>query len=407
MDIDGSYGEGGGQIVRNAIALSAISGRPCRVFHIRAGRKSPGMKAQHVAAVEAVRLLTDSMVVGNTIGSLELEFFPAPEGMYEAADHSLSVDVGTAGSIPLVLQAIVPVATYFCRKPVSIMLRGGTDVEWAPSLDYFRNVAIPLFSSFGVAVKTTLYRRGYFPAGEGRLRAMIMPAQPLPVECLSRGEFRRIRGNIHYAGLPYSIPDRIHDAAMECLKESGIPESKISIKIETEQKMDRSNPAESGSPGCGLTLWAEFGNSVIGACLPGRKRLKSETLSRRVVESLIPDLMYDVATDTHSADQLIILAAVTASRTKRPCIYTCRHVSEHTTTAIWLCERFLPVRFEILEKCIPVNPENPAKKTEGEESFPGLSIHPGVVPVPVPGKSSKTGSDNRRPGIYQVSALPA
>jgi len=320
------------------------------------------------------------------------------------------------------------VVAYSCDYPATLMLSGGTDVDWAPPMDYFRYVVSPLFSRFGVNVRSTLYRRGYYPEGGGRLRAEIMPAGTgaLPVELLSRGSLKRIHGRIHYAGLPYTIPGRIYREALKALRETGIPENRISIRLvkekspgnyptsgsghtgsdhtgrsirRQERKMHGDHFPGSPSTGCGLTLWAEFENSVIGAGLPGRKRLKSETLVRRVVDALVPELFHHGAVDIHAADQLVILAAVSAVRSGRKCSYSCGRVSEHTSTAIWLCERFLQVKFEIVEKRWE---QITAERSLEDEAIFFRDSVPGVRKSVM----LADGESGIRAGVYVISALP-
>ena len=161
IEIDGSYGEGGGSVLRIATALSALCSKPVKIYNIRSKRPKPGLMPQHLNAVKAVAKLSNANLSGLEIGSTELKFQPG-----KLTPGNYSIDVKTAGSITLILQAfMIPAA--FTGGPVKITLIGGTDLRWSPSIDYFRNVTLPILKLMGYDAKTKLMKRGHYPRGGG------------------------------------------------------------------------------------------------------------------------------------------------------------------------------------------------------------------------------------------------
>jgi RNA 3'-terminal phosphate cyclase (ATP) len=162
IEIDGSFGEGGGQVLRTAVALSALLGREVHIKNIRAKRPNPGLRAQHMTAVKAVAALCDAETIGLEIESTELSFMPR-----KIVSGSFKFDVGTAGSISLVLQALMP-AGAFSSGGTEFEITGGTDVRWSPTIDYVRFVILPMLSRLGYAAELKLIRRGHYPKGGGK-----------------------------------------------------------------------------------------------------------------------------------------------------------------------------------------------------------------------------------------------
>ncbi len=201
--IDGSHGEGGGQILRSALALSLVTGKPFRIENIRARRKKPGLMRQHLTAVNAAVEIGAARVSGNTIGSQELTFVPAAlrSGQYRFA-------VGTAGSCTLVLQTVLP-ALVLADGPSKILLEGGTHNPAAPPFDFLANAFLPLLNRMGPSVTAVLERPGFYPAGGGRMRVRVTPARRLvPLHVLERGAVVGRTARATVARLPLSIAER-------------------------------------------------------------------------------------------------------------------------------------------------------------------------------------------------------
>lgn len=327
LEIDGAHGEGGGQLVRTAVALAAIRGAPIRIRHVRAGRRNPGLAPQHVAAVRAVASMCDAECEGVEPRSTAFAFSPR-----RLRGGSYRVDVGTAGSITLVLQAMLPVAVA-CGGRCEISIRGGTDVRAAPPIDYFRHVMLPLLEIMGLRAALTVDRRGYYPKGGGEVRLELVPTRrlaafdvddPGPVVCID------IRA--HVAQLPSDIAVRMVDAARLALP----PGLRVDAQVETL------GADCSGGPGGAIVLCARTGKTVLGAAQVAERGVRAEHLGRLAGESLARDLQAGATLDVHAADQMLVFFALAQGASR----FRVRELSSHARTAIWLLERFSAGRFE-------------------------------------------------------------
>src|SRR4051794_18716560 len=223
-EIDGSYGEGGGQLLRTSVALAAVTGQPVRLYNIRARRSNPGLAPQHLAAVKAVAALSSAEVDGLAVQSREIFFRPGP-----LQGGRFDFPVGTAGSITLVLQAVLPVAIA-CMEPSRITISGGTDVRAAPPLDYFRHVLLPLLSHIGVTAKIEVQSRGYYPRAGGKITVHVEPSRALlPLVMVERRKLDGIYGFAHVANLPAHIVDRMAASALAEL--SAFPAPAIDLAV--------------------------------------------------------------------------------------------------------------------------------------------------------------------------------
>jgi RNA 3'-terminal phosphate cyclase (ATP) len=226
--IDGAHGEGGGQILRTALTLSAISRRPFRIERIRSLRRNPGLAAQHLTAVRSTAALCGAQLRGDTLGSSFLEFIPETPiaaGNY-VFDVSLARKGGSAGAVMLVLQTVLlPLA--FAVGDSQIELRGGTHMAWSPPFDYVRDVWLPTLERLGVEASVELTAWGWYPVGKGEVRAHILglgtrPAILKPLGIEQRGPLLRIFGRAVAANLPAHIPQRMADRARSLLAELGV-----------------------------------------------------------------------------------------------------------------------------------------------------------------------------------------
>ncbi len=323
IEVDGSYGEGGGQVLRTAVSMAAVLGTDVRIDNIRAGRPTPGMMAQHVTSVEAVAQITDAQVDGLHTGSKEIVFRPG-----KLVGGEFELDVGTAGSIPLVIQAcILPAA--LSKGAVSMLIRGGTDVKWSPPVDYLALVHVPLAGMFGLHCEIDVVRRGFYPEGGGEVRVEIPRVGGLTgARVASRGEVTGIEGIAHSQNLPEHIATRMKHAAMKRLIDTG------QVRMTTDIRRGRST-------GTGITLAAKCENTVIGAAALGEKGVPAEKVGERCADDLAESLASGATIDEHALDQVLTYMALASS----PSSFLAEDVTPHAETNMWVIERFLGRRF--------------------------------------------------------------
>lgn len=319
MLIDGSEGEGGGQVLRVAVALSAATGIPVRVTHVRANRKNPGLRAQHAAAVAALARLTDATVEGLDIGSREISFTPSrPPG------GKVQVDVGTAGSVTLVLQAVLGALSVPAAGPAKVTVTGGTDVIMAPSWDYFAHVLVPTLGRVGMDMDMECQRRGFYPRGGGKVVVNTEGTEgPLDPILPRRTREPTVHGTIVWSGLPDHIPRRIDHAIRKEL-------------VDVEVDRIRKKHVEADSPGVVATLWAEMGEAVVGTSMVGRRGLPSERIGEEMARELRADIEAGATADVHLLDQLVVHSHLARPGSSQ----VAREVSEHARTAMAIAARF-------------------------------------------------------------------
>lgn len=326
--IDGAHGEGGGQLARLAIALAAITGRSIRLVNIRARRAKPGLAAQHLTALRAVATLCGGELQGAGLGATEVGFRPGP---IRGGDYRF--EVGTAGSVSLVLQAVLPVALR-AEGPCRITILGGTDVKMAPPVDYLRLVFLPWLEKMGARAGIASVRHGYYPRGGGELVLDIEPGRHLrPLRAEARGAVREIAGRAHVAHLPRHIAERMAHSARGVLAELA------PVRIDVEVLGDAAALGMGGA----LVLAARTEHGRLGAAVVAQRVVSAERLGEEAGRALRADLESGAGVDLHAADQLLVYAALAEGASR----YTVREVSLHAETAMWLIGRFLPVRFRI------------------------------------------------------------
>ncbi|MBC2697853.1 MAG: RNA 3'-terminal phosphate cyclase [ANME-2 cluster archaeon] len=348
INIDGSYGEGGGQIIRTAVALSAVTGTDVTISNIRSNRPKSGLKAQHMSAIRTAADMTGARISGLKSGSTELTFSPGVSTSGGIPGGYYKIDIGTAGSITLLLQCLMPIALA-AQEPVSLDITGGTDVAWSPPIDYMAHVLLPVLETMGLKCNIKLQRRGYYPRGGGRVAAIIHPSALRAVDLdkekeadtkkeegmekeWERGKEKepcRVAGISHSSNLPPHVMQRQADAATAALEKAG-----YSSSIDTWA-------ANSPSTGSGITLWCgHAGGSALG-----KRGLPAEKVGKAAAGEIITELGSGAAVDVHLADQLIPYIGLAGGGS-----LTVRDVSGHTRTNIWVVEQFLGVEFRIEEK---------------------------------------------------------
>ena len=326
-EIDGAHGEGGGQLLRNSAALAAVTHIPIRVTNIRARRPKPGLAAQHLTALQAVAALADATVEGLNVGSREVTIAPG-----RLRGGRFSFDVGTAGSVTLVLQACLPAALR-APEPVELRLIGGTDVPWSPPLDYFRFVFLPLLARMGGKVTIEVVRRGYYPRGGGEIRVNVLPAQDFRALVVEPpGAMRRVDGIAHVGNLPKDIAQSMKHAALR--RFVGIAEAKV----------EETSEAAVG-PGGAIVLWTEHENTVLGSSALARKGVPAEALGQAAADEMVEDLKAHASLDIHAADQVLLYSALAKGESR----FSVREITKHMETTMWLLENVLRTRFETVE----------------------------------------------------------
>lgn len=326
--IDGSMGEGGGQILRTALAISAVTGRPVRVVNIRAKRRNPGLRPQHLTAVKALAAITGARVKGASVGSMEVEFWPGP---VRGGDYRF--DIGTAGSIPLVLQALLPALAY-ADRPVRLRLTGGTDVPMSPTIDYVREVLSRLLSRMGYEFTVEVRRRGHYPRGGGIVEVGIddPPHGFRPVDFTVRGEIRGVYGRSHAVRLPRHVAERQARAASDLI----IARLGVKPSIEIEWYEPGRDPHL--GPGSGITLWCIASNTVLGSDSLGARGKPAEKVGREAASKLLEDLATGAGIDRFAGDMVPVYMALADGVSS----YTGARLTSHARTVFKLLEMIVP-----------------------------------------------------------------
>lgn len=325
IEIDGSFGEGGGQILRTSTALSSVTHQPVRIKNIRASRKNPGLAPSHVTSVEAVAAICDAETEGVFVGSKEIVFRPG-----ELVGGDFDLDVGTAGSISLVLQSCL-IPSVVARTRTRLVIKGGTDVNWSPPIDHMRLVHLPLLERFGPSCHLELLSRGFYPEGGGEVSVEVSPVARLdPVDLSSRGAVLRIEGVAYAQNLPETVVTRIKHSALKSL-------------VEFERISVDSDIRKGHSTGAGLVLAAVCQNTVIGESTLGAKGLRSEVLGETTALNLIEVLRSGATVDEHMLDQILPYMALASG----PSVVLAEELTGHAETNIWVIERFLGKRFAV------------------------------------------------------------
>lgn len=317
IEIDGSLGEGGGQILRTALALSAVTRKPFRITRIRANRPNPGLAPQHLKAVEAVAMLTGGRTEGARPKAVELTFTPGPirSGVFD-------IDVGTAGSACLVLHALLPAAAH-APGPVEFRLTGGTDVDWAPPVDHVRSVLRPALAQMGLKFNVEVERRGHYPKGGGKVRARIEPG-PLRAVCLVKAPETAIEGLSHASNLP-GVAGRQADAARRTLERAG-----REARVEVEE-------GRGAGPGSGIVL----GSGLKAGSALGERGKPAERVGEEAAGKLLAALKSPAAMDAHLGDQLVPFMALAEGLSE----VTVPETTSHLETNLRVAETFTERRF--------------------------------------------------------------
>ena len=336
ITLDGRHGEGGGQIVRSAVTLSAITGQAVEITHVRAGRETPGLRPQHVTAIEAVGALCNATTRGVEVGSEALVFEPG--GSVRAGEYEWGV--GTAGSACLVAQAVIlPLA--LAAGESQVKLYGGTHVPNSPSGHYLRDVYTPMLLWMGLDVEVYMDSNGFMPEGGGMLTIYAKGgARPTGQRLVERGTLERIFGVAVGCNLPSHIPQRMANRAINLL---GAIDAPLDI---------RPLRTRSVSTGAGIFLTVEYENGRAGFGMLGKRGMPSEEVAERAVTPLLMFHDSGAAVDERLMDQLILPLALAEG----PSVVSTNAITRHLRTNVDVVRAFLdrPIQIDESRRLVTV-----------------------------------------------------
>jgi RNA 3'-terminal phosphate cyclase (ATP) len=329
VEIDGSYGEGGGQVLRTALSLSGLLQKPFRIVNIRKGRKRAGLMPQHLMCVQALKEITRATVQGDCKGSTELDFRPTD---IHAGDYSF--DIGTAGSVSLLLQALCPPLLRANRNS-SLTVKGGTHVPFSPPFHYISEVFLPMIRKLGIRMDSNIIKYGFYPKGGGIITVAITPQDEIRgMEFVTRNAERGITGVSGVGNLDERIAERQRDAAHEFLSGHGIQSKIESVSV----------PA--AGQGTFLFLKLDTAQTLAGFSSLGERRKRAETVGQEAAQKLMGHLSTEACMDPYLADQIVLYLALA----KGESALTTSRITRHLLTNLWVLEQFLGTHYTLIGK---------------------------------------------------------
>ena len=333
--IDGSTGEGGGQILRSALTISTIVKKPLKIINIRTKRNNPGLRHQHVTAIKILSKIFNIDVENVEVGSEWINIIFDKNNKKKDSDLNkdiLNIDIGTAGSIPLLLQTLVPTIA-ISKKDITLQLTGGTDVKFSPTIDYMAYVMKEAFKKIGISFNINVINRGFYPNGKGTINLDIQKANTLnPIDFCN---FKEVNPNIiSIAGkLPKHITDRQISSALSNLEKNGIRCDKYKSSIEN-----------SISPGSSILIYAISESGIyLGADSIGEKNIKAETIGFNASKKFIEEYKYQACVDSHLADMLVLPLSFVKEKSR----YKVSRISKHLLTNLELIKKVNGMEYQI------------------------------------------------------------
>ena len=318
ISVDGSQMEGGGQLLRIATTYAGITNNPIRVFNIRGKRRNPGLRPQHLATLKAAARLCTGLLKGAEIGSIEIEFHP--QGL-RGGTHSF--DIGTAGSISLMLQCLTPLLM-FSPKPASLSIRGGTAVKWSPPIPFIQNIVNSATSVMGADLDISIGRHGFYPKGGGEVAVKSRPVISLSPFHPAPPGINKIKGISICGSLPSHVAERQAKSAERILARQGLS-SDISVKT-----------VKSSSPGSVIILWTEGSGVFMGSDSLGDRGKPAEKVGSEAASSLIAQIQTGANVDKHTGDHLVLPCSLADGVSR----FTVSELTMHTLSAIKMAMTF-------------------------------------------------------------------
>ena len=317
LKINGGHGEGGGQIIRSAITLSCITKQPIHLENIRKNRKNEGLKAQHLTAIRILQKISKADVIGAKIGSTELKFIPG-----NVENLELIEDVKTAGSISLILQVLIPVVS-ISQKKLSLIIKGGTDVLWSPSMDYTQHVLKEAYSRMGIEFSIEIIKRGYYPKGNGEVKLEVYPSK-IKSLTLSKRETNNLKLKCTFSKISIDVIKE----KIEMIKEK-ISKANFNVEIEIKEQ-------EAIDSGASLLIYSIDKNSIIGVDgLFNNKKQNFDLDFEKFNNSL--------GVDESLADMLVVPASLGINKT----VFQVKEITEHLETNLFVTSKITGCKYGI------------------------------------------------------------
>jgi RNA 3'-terminal phosphate cyclase (ATP) len=333
--IDGGTKSGSGTIVRYSVALASLLAKEIKIQNIRQRRDKPGLRAQHLKAIQACAEMCHGVVENAAVGSKEITYIPRER--FKGGEYEW--DIGTAGSTTMFAQALLPLAC-FAEKPSKFRLQGGLFQDFAPSAYHMKSVLLPLLKQMGIQAELEIIRPGYVPKGKGIIEIRVEPVEKLkPLNLVEQGKITSINGIALSSHLEEKkVSQRMAQECRKILSSQG-------YKVEIKEIYDESSLQE----GAALAIYADTSSgSVIGSDRAGRPGRRSESIGRYVAQNFMEDVNTGATVDRYIADQLIIYAGLAEGTTR----YSIPRITEHVETNLWLIEEFLGARTKISDNLI-------------------------------------------------------
>jgi RNA 3'-terminal phosphate cyclase (ATP) len=320
LKIDGAYGEGGGQIIRSAVALSAITKTPIQIENIRKNRKVTGLRAQHLTGVKLLAKVCNANVEGLSIGSTSIKFEPG-----EIQSSNITENIGTAGSISLIFQGLIP-AVSIAKKELRLSITGGTDVSWSPTANYTKHVIAEALDRMGIKYSMNIKKRGYYPKGGGVVELKVFPCEKIKPIKLSKRNEKNVKLYCSFSKLDPEFIDKHIQSIKKVLEENNF-ETEIEIKEESALNQ-----------GGSILLYSNDSDSIIGS--DGLYDVKSAKFSKLVLDDFV---RWNLGVDDHLADMLVLPAGLS----KEMSIFRTKTITKHLETNLYITSKITGCKYGI------------------------------------------------------------